>query len=105
MKLKFGDAASIRARDEGILLDRLKYLHDSLSTGPWKADINENIGKNWLVATMGYSNIDEQTYILTTKNVRASELDGDAKTDAEGLAELRNLLPRLIEALDMREQG
>lgn len=100
MKLKFGDPASIAARDNGILLDRLRDLHDTLSTGPWKADINENIGENWLIATMGYSNLDEQTYILTSDRVRASEMDGDAKTDAEGLAELRNMLPRIIEALE-----
>jgi len=100
MSLKFGDPESIKLRDQGVVLDRLIALNEQLSTGPWQADVIDNIGDNWNVATLGRSSIDDQDYILTTRHVRASELNGDSKTDAEGIAELRNLLPRIIEVLD-----
>lgn len=99
-KLVFGDPSSIELRDSVPLLPRLIELNETLTTGPWKADIEKNTGNNWLVAgTFGNSSIDGKDYILTTDHVHASEVQGDAKTDAEGLAELRNLLPRIIEAL------
>ncbi len=106
MKLKFGDAASIQVRDEGLLLDRLVEINEKLTAGPWKADTTENLGENWCIcSSMGRSSIDDKDYILTTDRVRASQVEGDSKTDAEGLAELRNLLPRIIAELRAGEAG
>jgi len=58
----------------------------------FKADVMKNSGDNWLVADFGVDH-DGEHYILTTENVRASEVgaitDG-AKADCELVARLLN---------------
>ena len=59
----------------------------------FKSDIKKNIGKNWFIADFGLDP-DGNEYILTTDNVRASEVgavSGGAKKDAELCARLLNL--------------
>lgn len=84
--------------------DEIIRLHDiaaQLTTGPWQAgaDLDE-----WLVAQLGASSDDDSNWFLTTRGVNASRLRGDAKTDAEGLAYLRNILPRLLNELIVRRR-
>ena len=80
------------------LVSEIETLLPLISTGPWKADIKENVGKNWLLASMG-ADRDGAQWILTTDHVHASELDGDAEADAKFCAAARNVMPLLIEAL------
>ena len=59
----------------------------------FKTDIKKNMGENWFIADFGLDP-DGNEYILTTDNVRASEvglLSGHAKGDAELCARLLNL--------------
>ena len=85
---------------DSVALDRLiaeaEILLPEISTYPWKADIRENCGENWLLASFGQSRKDAE-WILTTDHVLCSELDGDAEADAKFCALSRNLVPLLIE--------
>ena len=85
---------------ESIALDRLLAEAEALlplvSTGPWMADVKENIGKNWHIASFGAS--DTGDWILTTDHIRCSEMESnDAEADAKFCALARNLMPLLIE--------
>ncbi len=73
------------------IIDALDSLEPKLSTGPWKADSKVNVGDNWLVAHCGYSR-DDKDHLVTTDNVRSSEMDGDPKSDAQFIALVRNNL-------------
>lgn len=56
------------------LLEKLTRLHNDLTTYPWQADVKKNLGQNWCIAAhFGMSNIDDESYILTTDHVHASE--------------------------------
>jgi hypothetical protein len=79
--------------------EELQELHKSISY-PWLARAGYDGGENWGIASFGNSGIDNQDWYVTTDRVRASEYEGDAKTDAEGMVRLRNLLPRIVELLD-----
>ena len=71
------------------IIDALDALEPKVSTGPWMADATVNVGENWLVAHCGYGR-DGKDHLVTTDHVHASEMDGDAKTDAEFIALVRN---------------
>jgi hypothetical protein len=80
-------------------LDEWARLASRASTGPWRIDLSKNVGNNWLVAEFGGDD-DGHSYIVTTDNVHASELEGHgAKADAEFVAAARVALPVLIEAV------
>ncbi len=66
------------------------------STPPWKAAPGEDIGKDWLIASLGESGEDGHQWLVTTDCVHASELTGDAKTDAEYIAATRQAMPVLL---------
>ena len=53
------------------------------TTGHWVIVTDKTkVGEDWLVG-FGNSAIDGMDYYITTNRVHASELDGDAKIDAE----------------------
>ena len=57
----------------------------------FKADIGKNMGVNWFIANFGEE--DDQEHILTTDNIRGSEvcnISGGAKADCELCAKLLN---------------
>jgi hypothetical protein len=60
--------------------------------GPFKVDLMENSGENWLIADFGVSSGDDQHYILTTDHVHASELWrlGTAREQVTLVCELLN---------------
>ncbi len=92
---------------DSIALDRLvgeaEILLPQVSTGPWKADISENIGNNWLLGSFGQSEAGA-SWILTTDGVHCSEVESfDAEADAKFCALARNLVPLLIEELRRRK--
>lgn len=91
----YGEMASIRLDR---MLREMELLLDEVSTGPWKADIIENLGNNWHLAGFGESH-NGGNWILTTDHVRCSEYNGDAEADAKFCALARNLMPQLIEEL------
>lgn len=88
------------------LAERVEGLHRKATTGPWKADVIENTGENWLIGT-GYCDRDKVgDWIVSTDDVPCSEHNGaDAQDDAEAIAEMRNLLPEIAAALRARAQG
>lgn len=76
-------------------LDAIRERASRASTGPWTIEAGEYTGANWLIASMGGS-IDGLFYTVTTDNVHASELKGDARTDAEFVAHARTDIPALL---------
>lgn len=70
------------------------------TNAPWLIEAGVYSGQNWLVGTitvnLGESYRDDIVYFVTTKNVHASELEGDAKTDAEFIAHARADVPALV---------
>lgn len=79
-----------------VTVEQLQEIHQRISGGPWTTEHGKDFsGKNWLV---GFGQCTEgESWYVTTDGVRASETNGaDAKDDATGLADLRNLLPSLI---------
>ena len=83
------------------LLQQAIEIQRGVSTGPWIADTKEAAGKNWLLGCVidcGLSSNDS-SYIVTTHNVRASELEGDPESDALFIAFARNAWPEIIEHL------
>jgi hypothetical protein len=69
------------------MTDRLQEIEQRLeriTNGEWLATCDPEAGKySWTVATFGNSNIDGNVYEIVAKGPRASELIGDAKSDAE----------------------
>ncbi len=90
------------------LIKTLEGLEKKATTRPWKVEANEKdspSGHNWFVIpSLGQSLEDNKFYCVTTDGVHASELDGDAKFDAELIVELRNSLPQIISALKDAER-
>ncbi len=83
--------------------DKLIEIADRLataSTGPWIVETGPWSGDNWLVGSVhcGTSAEDGKDYCcyLTTDHVHASEVEGDAKTDAEWIAAARSDMRWLI---------
>ena len=80
-------------------LAELRRLASKATTPPWRVATDADVDDNWLVG-FGRSVHDNQTYYVTTDHVHASELEGDAKTDAEFVAACRTAVPKLLDALD-----
>lgn len=83
------------------LLQQAIEVSKGISPGPWVADTKESMGENWLVGCVmdcGLTHKDE-SYIVTTYHVRASEMDGDAESDALFIAFARTAWPEIIEHL------
>lgn len=80
-------------------LARIRELTELITPAPWKADIATNSGKNWQLASLGASCEDEQEYIVTTDRIPVSQMDGDAKYDAEFIALVRNNIDWILENL------
>ena len=70
------------------------------SNAPWIVESGEYSGQNWLIGAvsvfLGGSSWDDKSYYVTTKSVHASELEGDAKIDAEFIAHAREDVPALV---------
>jgi len=79
-------------------LANLRRLADKATTPPWRVATDADVGDNWLVC-MGGSIDDNHTYYVTTDHVHASELEGDARTDAEFVAACRTAVPKLLDTL------
>jgi len=81
-------------------LQAIKERANAASNAPWIVEAGEYSGNNWLVGTItvnfGESYRDYKVYFVTTKSVHASELEGDAKTDAEFIAHARADVPALL---------
>lgn len=75
-------------------LAEVKEAREKATPGPWKVEANSTkqiSGDNWPVACgFGQSEIDSLFYAVTTDKVPASEVTGDAKTDAEFVILSRN---------------
>ena len=79
-------------------LANLRRLADRATTLPWRVATGDEAGDNWLVG-FGRSTADNCTYFVTTDRVHASELQGDARSDAEFVATARTAVPKLLDAL------
>jgi hypothetical protein len=68
-------------------LDEIKQRMADASPGPWHVK-TANFGDDWIVGIIktGESGEDGKIYGVHTTNVRASQMFGDAKTDAEFIA-------------------
>jgi len=77
-------------------LDEWEALSRSATTPPWKPTPGEDIGKDWLIGSLGNSGVDGHDWLITTDGVHASELLGDARTDAHFIAEARTAMPILL---------
>jgi hypothetical protein len=75
-------------------------LAEAATTAPWIIEAGDYSGSNWLVASLGASCIDDKCYTVTTDHIHASELEGDAKTDAEFIAASRAAVPELLADVD-----
>ena len=75
-------------------LTELEELANKSTNRPWILAMDEQIGDNWLVA-LGRS-MDGHSYAITTHNVHASELNGDARTDGQYIIVACNRVPKLI---------
>lgn len=60
------------------------------SSGPWKQDRDENMGENWLIASLGNG------VIVTTDHVHASEVGGSVSDDAAFISAARVDVPALV---------
>ena len=76
---------------------QLRALADAATSAPWRVATEDDAGDNWMVC-MGRS-LDGHTYYVTTDHVHASELEGDARNDAEFIAACRLGVPKLVDAL------
>ena len=81
-------------------LQAIEERANKASNAPWLIEAGDYSGHNWLVGTitvsLGESYRDDKAYFVTTRNVHASELEGDASTDAEFIAHARSDVPALI---------
>lgn len=81
-------------------LDAIYERVNKASTGPWTVEANGYSGKNWLIGTvcvwLGASCQDDKYYSVTTDSVHASDLAGDARTDADFIAHARTDIPALL---------
>lgn len=71
-----------------------KARADAATNMPWLAVSGPVTGEDWLIG-LGSSR-DGQDYHVTTDRVRASEYDGDAKSDAAFIAAARTDVPALV---------
>lgn len=86
-------------------LDAIRHRVNKASTGPWTIEIGPYTGSNWIIASLGASVHDGLPYHVTTDGVHASELSGDARTDAEFIVHARTDIPALLaEINDLRSQ-
>jgi len=76
-------------------LSEQKKICEAASTAPWRVDDKENLGRRWPICLLGAG--DTGHPIVTTNNVRASELEGTAEGDAQFIAQARTQWPELIE--------
>ena len=76
---------------------QLRALADAATSPPWRVATEDDVSDNWLVC-IGRS-LDGHTYYVTTDHVHASELEGDARNDAEFIAACRLGVPKLVDAL------
>ena len=74
-------------------LQAIEERANKATNAPWIVEAGEYSGRNWLI---GGSAVDGKTYFVTTQNVHASELEGDASTDADFIAHARADVPALI---------
>ena len=87
-------------------LNEIKHRVYLATKGPWKAVKKSDFkGENWPVAwSTGVSYTPEEDteagVYITTDSVHASELDGDALTDAEFMAHARTDIPDLVEEVE-----
>lgn len=77
-------------------LAEIKARCAKASTAPWIWETGPYSGSNWLIG----SSVDGLDYHITTDHVHASELNGDAKTDAEFIANARQDIPWLIAMIE-----
>ena len=81
-------------------LKAIEERANKASNAPWIVEAGDYSGANWMIGAtsvfLGGSAWDDKSYYITTQNVHASELEGDAKTDAEFIAHAREDVPALI---------
>lgn len=81
-------------------LQAIKQRAAMATTGPWMVEAGDYSGRDWLIGVvavyLGASCQDDKCYSVTTRDVHASELSGDARTDAEFIAHARTDIAALI---------
>ena len=81
-------------------LQQIEERVNKATNAPWIVEADEYSGRNWLIGCvsvfLGGSAWSDKSYYVTTKGVHASELEGDAKTDAEFIAAARTDVPALV---------
>lgn len=94
----------VRQGDILSLARRLHELDQLAETGPWKVYEGARYdGQDWLIGSFGRDGGTDQDVFLTTDGVHASECRGEgALSDARFCAEVRNLMPQIVEALRWR---
>lgn len=88
--------SEIHRMDTDRLVARCVELLEFITPAPWTHCGHEKLGRNWTIASFG-ADAKGRKWLLTTEHIRASEMYGDARVDAEFCAIARVLLPRLIE--------
>jgi carbamoyl-phosphate synthase large subunit len=72
-------------------LANLRRLAEQATTGPWRYASEKEAGDNWLIC-FGTGRDNSSHYVshfVTTNNVHATDVQGDARTDAEFVAAAR----------------
>ena len=81
-------------------LQAIEERANKASTAPWIVEAGPYSGRDWMIGSiamfLGASCWDDKCYTVTTNQVHASELEGDAKTDADFIAHAREDVPALI---------
>ena len=81
-------------------LQAIEERASKATPGAWIVEAGEYSGRDWMIGSvamfLGASCWDDKCYTVTTNQVHASELEGDAKTDAEFIAYAREDVPALI---------
>lgn len=79
-------------------LKRDLEICNAASTPPWKVAFGvDEATENWIIASLGYSNIEDADIYVTTDHVHASEFSGDAYVDAVFFIEARTGWPYAIQ--------
>lgn len=79
------------------LLDEAQRLEPC--TAPWRIDVIDNVGENWLLADLG-EDMDCNHYILTTDEIHGSELSrSDPASDGAWMVWCRNHWDVLLRGL------
>jgi hypothetical protein len=80
-------------------LQAIKARAEAATPGPWKVETGSYTGWDWLIGSSGFDGKNYSVH-LTTDSIHASQLYGDASTDAAFIAAAREAVPELVAEIE-----